>query len=95
MVLAGTDANPLPMMAVEYGASMVRELELLILAGMEPIDALRSATSLPAEYWGLQGRGRIVVGMRADVLLVDGEPWDDIAALRKRKLVLIGGRTVS
>ena len=93
-LLAGTDANSLPGRAVKHGESLARELELAVMAGLEPLEALRSATSLPAEYWGMTGRGMVGAGMRADLLLVDGEPWSDISDLRKIRAVYIGGRAV-
>ncbi|KAK7751361.1 hypothetical protein SLS62_006617 [Diatrype stigma] len=97
-LLAGTDANSLPMpgMAVRHGESMARELELYVVSAgiMDPLEALRSATSAPAEYWGLRGRGRVAVGGRADMVLVEGEPWVDIGALRRIRKVYIGGRAV-
>jgi imidazolonepropionase-like amidohydrolase len=78
-ILAGTDApNP----GTAYGASLHRELRLLVDAGMTPTEALRSATSLPADKFGISGRGRIVVGAKADLLLVKGDPIDDIMATR-------------
>ncbi|MEM7049580.1 MAG: amidohydrolase family protein [Acidobacteriota bacterium] len=78
-VLAGTDApNP----GTAHGASMHRELELLVEAGLTPGEALAAATAVPAESFGLQDRGRIEVGRRADLLLVEGDPLDDITASR-------------
>ncbi len=74
-LLAGTDApNP----GTTHGASLHRELELLVAAGLTPIEALTAATSTPARVFGLRDRGRIAPGLRADLLLVDGEPVDDI-----------------
>ncbi|OPG06651.1 amidohydrolase family protein [Microbispora sp. GKU 823] len=78
-LLAGTDANfftPL------HGASMHRELPLLTEAGLTPEEALAAATSVPARHFGLHDRGRIAPGMRADLLLVDGDPTRDITATR-------------
>lgn len=79
-VLAGTDApNPgtLP------GVGLLVELDLLVLAGLSPVQALRSATSTPATAWGLHDRGRIHPGLRADLVLVNGNPTEDITALRR------------
>lgn len=78
-ILAGTDApNP----GTAHGASLHRELRLLVDAGMTPMQALRSATSLPAAKFGLANRGRIVEGAKADLLLVRGNATDDIMATR-------------
>jgi imidazolonepropionase-like amidohydrolase len=78
-LLAGTDAlNP----AVAHGVSIHRELELLVQAGLTPTEALRSATSVPARAFGLEDRGRIAPGLRADLLLVKGDPSKDITTTR-------------
>jgi imidazolonepropionase-like amidohydrolase len=78
-VLAGTDApNP----GTVHGASIHRELELLVQAGLTPIEALASATSIPAQQFHLKDRGRIARGLRADLLLVNGNPTIDIKATR-------------
>ena len=61
---------------------MHRELELMVEAGMSPVDALRAATSVPARVFGLNDRGRIAPGLRADLLLVEGDPTKDIVATR-------------
>lgn len=78
-VLAGTDApNP----GTSHGVSMHRELELLVQAGMTPLEALAAGTSLPADVFGLAGRGYIASGRRADLVLVEGDPTSDIKATR-------------
>ena len=78
-VLAGTDAgNP----GTAHGISMHGELALLVRAGLSPVEALAAATSLPARRFGLDDRGRIAPGLRADLLLVEGDPSADITATR-------------
>lgn len=78
-ILAGTDApNP----GTLHGASIHRELELLVQAGLTPTEALAAATSVPAAIFGLADRGTLVPGLRADVLLVQGDPTQDITATR-------------
>src|SRR5262249_6952392 len=78
-ILAGTDAgNP----GTAHGAALHRELELLVNAGLSPTEALASATSVPATTFGLRDRGRIATGLRADLLLVAGDPTTDITATR-------------
>ena len=78
-ILAGTDApNP----GTAHGVSLHRELELLVKAGLKPTKALAAATSTPARVFGLADRGRIAPGLRADLLLVIGDPTVDIKASR-------------
>ncbi len=78
-VLAGTDApNP----GTSHGASIHRELELLVHSGLTPQEALASATSVPATAFHLNDRGVIAPGKRADLLLVKGDPTQDITATR-------------
>lgn len=83
-LVAGTDANNAPGRAcpVVHGAALHRELELLVAAGLTPVEALRAATSVPARLFGLSDRGRIAPGLRADLLLVEGDPTTDITATR-------------
>jgi imidazolonepropionase-like amidohydrolase len=78
-LLAGTDA---PGPGVAHGLSLHRELELLVQSGLKPIEALASATSEPACFFGFHDRGRIAKGLRADLVLVDGDPSVDITATR-------------
>jgi imidazolonepropionase-like amidohydrolase len=78
-ILAGTDA-PAPGMA--HGLSLHHELELLVLSGLTPQEALASATSEPARAFGFHDRGQIAVGKRADLLLVNGDPTVNIKATR-------------
>ena len=96
MILAGTDANMAPMSPakVPHGESFHDELGLLVEAGLTPVEALRAATSLPAEYFGMGDRGVIAPGRRADLVLVDGDPTQDIAATRAIRGVWIAGARV-
>jgi len=80
-LLAGSDAftgNP----RIVHGASLHRLLELFVDAGLSPTEALRTATSNVAEAFGLSDRGRIQPGFRADLVLVRGDPTEDITVTR-------------
>ena len=80
-ILAGTDVTmPDPKFGgLAHGASLHHELQLLVAAGLTPIEALRAATSTPARRFGLNDRGRIAPCARADLLLVQGDPTHNIA----------------
>jgi len=78
-ILAGTDT---PNSGTTYGASLHRELLLLVQAGLTPLEALRSATSIPAAKFNLRDRGRIQPGLIADLVLVKGDPTKNIRATR-------------
>ncbi len=58
---------------------MSRQLRLLVVAGLKPIEALRADTATPARRFGLTDRGCIAPGACADLLLVDGDPLTNIA----------------
>jgi imidazolonepropionase-like amidohydrolase len=93
-VMLGTDANQAPGVPanISYGDSAHRELELLVQAGLAPAEALRAATAVTADRFGLPDRGRIAPGLRADMLLVDGDPTADITATRAILAVRLAGR---
>jgi imidazolonepropionase-like amidohydrolase len=76
-LLVGTDA---PNAGTAHGVSLHQELQTLVKAGYTPQQALQAATSLPALKFHLGDRGRIVVGGRADLVLVNGDPTNDISA---------------
>jgi imidazolonepropionase-like amidohydrolase len=91
-ILAGTDApNP----GTAHGASMHQELALLVEAGLSPVEALRAATSAPARAFKLADRGRIAAGLRADLILVEGDPSLDILATRALRRVWKNGRALA
>jgi imidazolonepropionase-like amidohydrolase len=55
------------------------------------LDALRAATAVPAKYFGLGDRESIAPGKRADLILIDGNPLEDINVTRKLKRVWCAG----
>jgi imidazolonepropionase-like amidohydrolase len=78
-IIAGSDA---PNSGTGHGVSVHGELALLVEAGLSPTDALAAATAMPARLFKLADRGRIAPGLRADLVLVEGDPTADIAATR-------------
>jgi imidazolonepropionase-like amidohydrolase len=92
-ILAGTDSNSAPGAPanVTHGVSLHEELELLVNCGLSNCDALRAATELPDSYFRLHDRGVIQVGRRADLVLVRGNPLEDICATRNIERVWIAG----
>ncbi|WP_428950551.1 amidohydrolase family protein [Streptomyces sp. cg35] len=79
-ILAGTDVSmPMPFLGgLAHGASLHHELQYLVQAGLTPAQALRAATATTARRFKLDDRGRIAEGLRADLLLVDGDPTTTI-----------------
>jgi imidazolonepropionase-like amidohydrolase len=92
-ILAGTDANSGPGIpfSPRHGESLHDELELLVDAGLPTVEALRAATVLPAQHFGLHDRGVIEAGRRADLVLIDGDPTADIRATRQIRRVWCAG----
>jgi imidazolonepropionase-like amidohydrolase len=92
-LVAGTDAGvrrtPFDSLPSELGL-YVKHL------GMTPLAAITAATGTSAKVLGLEGEaGKLEPGWRADLLVVDGDPTADIAALRRPKAVLKGGTVVA
>ncbi|MCJ1327990.1 hypothetical protein MMC10_004665 [Thelotrema lepadinum] len=92
-ILAGTDANETPASPIHlpFGESFHNELQLLVEASLSNIDVLRAATILPAKYFNLDDRGVVAPGYRADLVLLSGNPLEDIAATKNIEKVWIGG----
>lgn len=72
----------------------VLELELMVQEGMTPLQAVTVATSGNAHIFKLEDRGNIREGLLADLVAVDGDPTQDITALRRVKFVMKGGEVV-
>jgi imidazolonepropionase-like amidohydrolase len=74
-----------------FGYAEQKEIELMVQAGMTPSQVIVAATSRAAEYLGLADRGLLAPGKRADLLVLDGNPLDDIRNTRRiAKLYLAG-----
>jgi imidazolonepropionase-like amidohydrolase len=70
-----------------------REMILMAEYGMKPIDVLRSATSVNAAVFRLTSLGNIQAGYLADLVAVQGNPAEDIKAVKQVKLVMKDGVT--
>jgi imidazolonepropionase-like amidohydrolase len=91
--LAGTDTGALDCFP---GSSLHDELELLVRAGLTPLQALQAATRNPAEYLGrLAELGTVEPGKLADLVLLDADPLADIRNTRKIHAVVVNGRLLS
>jgi hypothetical protein len=90
VLLAGSDAlDP----DVVHGAGLHEELQYLVRATLTPAQALRAATSAPAEHFGVGDVvGRIAVGQRADLVLLTANPLDDIRNTQRIHTVVADGR---
>jgi imidazolonepropionase-like amidohydrolase len=89
-LLLGTDeTNPF----IVAGFSVHDELALFVEAGLSPYEALRAGTATPAEFLGLMGEfGVVAEGARADLVLVSGNPLEDVGHARRPVGVMVRGR---
>ena len=87
-IMAGTDAN-VPVRVP--GFSLHEEFVALQAAEMSPAQILASATSVPSDYMG-SNAGRIEAGREADLVLLRGNPLEDIAATQEIDMVVLDGR---
>ena len=70
-----------------------RELEMMVDYGMTPLETLKSATSLNADAFHVANKlGRLRKGLLADIIAVEGNPMEDIKAIRKILLVMKDGK---
>jgi imidazolonepropionase-like amidohydrolase len=91
-IAAGTDT---PIGLSVPGYSLHSELEMLVRAGLSPLEAIGAATVRPAEYFSLQDEmGSIDIGMKADLVLLDADPLADIRNSKKISAVVSKGRLV-
>jgi imidazolonepropionase-like amidohydrolase len=89
----GTDSGALP--GRIPGFSEHRELELMVEAGLTPMQAITAATGKNAELLHATDRGTIAAGKRADLLVLDADPLTDIRNSRKIVAVYHDGRGVT
>jgi imidazolonepropionase-like amidohydrolase len=90
-IVAGTDARGIPQLPP--GTSLHRELQLLRESGLSPYEVIRAATVAPAMFLRKANEfGTVAVGRRADLLLVDRNPFEDLATLKTPLGVMARGR---
>jgi imidazolonepropionase-like amidohydrolase len=77
-----------------FGYAEQKELELMVEAGMTPGDVIIAATSRSAEFLGTTDRGSLVPGKRADFLVLDANPLDDIRNTRRIAKMYLAGAEV-
>jgi imidazolonepropionase-like amidohydrolase len=68
-----------------------REMLLMVDYGMKPLDVLRSATSINAQVFGLNNLGSLKAGYLADIIAVQGNPMEDMKAVKTVKMVMKDG----
>ena len=85
IICAGGDVGVFP-----HGDN-ARELLLMVNYGMKPLDVLRSATSVNADIFHLNDRGRIKPGLLADLVAFEGDPTQLITRLHQVQMVMKGG----
>ena len=93
-LLAGTDLGSLT--GLYPGAGLHEELRLLVRdVGLTPLEALRTATTTPAAFFGRErDLGAVTPGRAADLVLLDADPLADITNVRRIRAVMIGGRVL-
>lgn len=93
-VCLGTDTSNWPLfLSFFHGPSTVLEMELLVRAGLAPLDVITAATQTPARMMGLADElGTLEKGKHADMIIVRKDPLADINALRSLMFSIIGGK---
>ena len=74
------------------GTSLHRELQMLVSAGLTPLEAIQTATLNPAEFLASVNSGKIAAGYRADMVLLDGDPTKEIRNTEKIAAVFLLGK---
>lgn len=91
VVVVGSDAG---MPGVRFGTGVHREMGLLVESGLSPLEVLKGATSQAATVLATDQIGAIEAGKAADLVVIDGDPLDDIGAIREVVMVFRDGRLV-
>lgn len=89
-VVAGSDATGLG-----NSTRLLRAMEMMVDSGMSPLEVIASATGTAAEAYNMGNVfGTIKVGLKADIISVDGNPEKDISDLRKIRFCMKDGKTI-
>ncbi len=88
LLLLGSDA---PQIFNVPGFSLHHELQFMVAAGLTPYAALRSGTTAPADFFGIN-TGTVEIGRIADLVLLDANPLEDISNSGRVHGVLVAGR---
>ena len=90
LVACGTDSPAYP--SLWSGETMHREMELMVMAGISPIDTIQLCTYNGARILQDEDEyGSLQEGLVADIVLVEGKPWEDISDTRNIRHVLVRG----
>ena len=93
LVAGGTDAPAYP--TLWSGESMHRELELFVMAGLTPVEAIKACTYNAAKILAREEKfGSLQAGLSADILIVEGNPADNIADSRNVRHVFLRGKQI-
>ncbi len=86
-MVAGTDTSRIGI----PGVRLHRELQLWVAQGISPMEAIRGATQYPAELFRLPDLGTVEVGKKADLLVLKGNPLEDIRLIGAVDQVFVDG----
>jgi len=89
-VVAGSDG-----IGLGNSAQLIRTMELMVEAGMDPLQVIASATSTAARAVKMDHLfGTITEGLEADIITVEGDPSSDISCLRSPTMIMKAGKVV-
>lgn len=94
-ILAATDSSDsffVPQL--KHGETIHKELELLVDAGLTPLEVLQGATTKPVEAFGISEAGVIAPGMKATMVLVEGRPDQKITDSTKIVQIWVNGKPI-
>lgn len=91
-ILAGTDP---PNLGINYGTDLYKEMELLSEAGLSHLEVLKTATANVATAFGLGDKGYVKPGYRADLILLDRNPLENIKNISSISQIWKGGKPLN